>query len=144
MKHPAALNDTESNALPSAAFEHKEPADNDCGLPENPIFTNYSKYLWKGHSENRRIPRNFRSLKIPVKTKTSSDYSQAKCAWCGGSGKWSVAPGSKTVCIVCSGKGKVSVAGQPSECRQCRGSGRSDRVNPCLTCAGTGWEKVSE
>lgn len=43
------------------SFEHKEAEDDDCGLPENPIFSNYSKYLWKGHSENRRIRKNGRS-----------------------------------------------------------------------------------
>ena len=26
-----------------------------CGLPENPISSNYSKYLWQGHTRNLRI-----------------------------------------------------------------------------------------
>ena len=30
-------------------FEHKEPEDDDTGLPEHPIYTNYTKYMWKGH-----------------------------------------------------------------------------------------------
>lgn len=30
-------------------FEHKEAADDDTGLPEHPIYSNYSKYLWKAH-----------------------------------------------------------------------------------------------
>lgn len=30
-------------------FDHKEPVDDDCGLPENPILSNYSKYLWTSH-----------------------------------------------------------------------------------------------
>jgi hypothetical protein len=30
-------------------FEHKEPVDDDLGLPEHPIYSNYTKYLWKGH-----------------------------------------------------------------------------------------------
>ena len=30
-------------------FEHKEPVDDDMGLPEHPIYSNYVKYLWKGH-----------------------------------------------------------------------------------------------
>ena len=30
-------------------FEHKEPEDDDTGLPEHPIYSNYTKYLWKGH-----------------------------------------------------------------------------------------------
>jgi hypothetical protein len=37
---------------------HKEPEDDDCGLPESPIFSNYSKYLWKGQSEIRIIREN--------------------------------------------------------------------------------------
>lgn len=31
-------------------FDHKEREDDDCGLPEHPIFSNYPKYLWKGHT----------------------------------------------------------------------------------------------
>lgn len=31
-------------------FEHKEPADDDCGLPQHPIYSNYSKYLWTSHA----------------------------------------------------------------------------------------------
>jgi hypothetical protein len=31
-------------------FEHKEPPnEDDTGLPEHPIYSNYVKYLWKGH-----------------------------------------------------------------------------------------------
>ena len=30
-------------------FEHKEPADDDTGLPKHPIYSNYTKYLWKPH-----------------------------------------------------------------------------------------------
>lgn len=30
-------------------FEHKEPEDDDLGLPEHPIYSNYTKYLWKPH-----------------------------------------------------------------------------------------------
>lgn len=30
-------------------FEHKEPEDDDLGMPEHPIYSNYTKYLWKGH-----------------------------------------------------------------------------------------------
>ena len=36
-------------------FDHKEPADDDCGLPEHPIFANYVKYLWKGHRRSGGI-----------------------------------------------------------------------------------------
>ena len=31
------------------AFAHKEPKDNDLGLPKHPIFSNYVKYLWTSH-----------------------------------------------------------------------------------------------
>ena len=30
-------------------FDHKESADDDCGPPEHPIFSNYAKYLWTSH-----------------------------------------------------------------------------------------------
>jgi hypothetical protein len=32
-------------------FAHKEPVD-DLGLPEDPIYSNYVKYLWKGHTKS--------------------------------------------------------------------------------------------
>ena len=76
-------------------------------------------------------------------TKTSGNVTPVACAWCGGSGKWSIAPGSRAACIVCGGKGAVSVTVPASPCRQCRGSGKSNGLTPCLTCAGAGWEKVA-
>jgi hypothetical protein len=33
-------------------FEHKEPLDDDCGLPNDPIYSNYSKYLWTSHTKS--------------------------------------------------------------------------------------------
>lgn len=30
-------------------FDHKEREDDDTGVPEHPIYSNYVKYLWKGH-----------------------------------------------------------------------------------------------
>ena|ERR1051325_5331148 len=36
-------------------FEHKEPEDDDCGLPEHPIYSNYVKYLWKSHTRSGGI-----------------------------------------------------------------------------------------
>lgn len=30
-------------------FEHKEAPDDDTGLPEHPIYSNYVKHLWKPH-----------------------------------------------------------------------------------------------
>ena len=58
MKHLSNINNTNLTDLLIPALDHKESEDDDCGLPENPIFTNYSKYLWQGHSENRRIRKN--------------------------------------------------------------------------------------
>jgi len=77
-----------------------------------------------------------------VETKTSNNHTQVKCAWCSGTGRWSIAPGNNASCVVCHGQKLVSVKGRPIECRQCRGSGKRNEVSPCLTCAGTGWEKV--
>jgi hypothetical protein len=36
-------------------FEHKEPPDDDCGLPEHPIYSNYVKYLWKSNTKSGGI-----------------------------------------------------------------------------------------
>jgi DnaJ-class molecular chaperone len=66
-------------------------------------------------------------------------FAPAKCAWCGGSGKWRVAPGNIASCVVCGGKGQVSVSQPTDACLQCEGMGRSSLVSPCLSCAGTGW-----
>jgi hypothetical protein len=65
MKQVTNINNSGFYDLLIPAVDHKEAADDDCGLPENPIFSNYSKYLWQGRSENRRMPKNVRP---PVKT----------------------------------------------------------------------------
>jgi DnaJ-class molecular chaperone len=70
-------------------------------------------------------------------------YAPAKCAWCDGTGRWNVAPGVPASCIVCGGKGHVSAIQPAAHCQQCEGSGRRSVSNPCLTCAGTGWEHIS-
>lgn len=33
-------------------FEHKEPKDEDVGLPHDRIYANYSKYLWTSHKRS--------------------------------------------------------------------------------------------
>jgi hypothetical protein len=66
MKNLPNINNIDLTAILVPAFDHKELEDDDCGLPENPIFSNYPKYLWQGHSENPRI----RSL---VRQKGNSD-----------------------------------------------------------------------
>ena len=42
-------------------FEHKEPEDDDCGLPESPIYSNYVKYLWRARrrSGGVQVPADF-------------------------------------------------------------------------------------
>jgi hypothetical protein len=60
MEHLPNINSIENDLL-LPSVDHKEADDDDCGLPENPIFSNYSKYLWPGHSENRRIRKNVRA-----------------------------------------------------------------------------------
>lgn len=66
------------------------------------------------------------------------------CAWCAGSGKWAVSVGYVISCVVCGGKGNVLVTRPAGPCHQCGGSGRRNLAASCLTCAGTGWERVFE
>lgn len=42
----------QSAAISLPPFDHKEPADDDCGLPKHPIYANYSKYLWTSHKRS--------------------------------------------------------------------------------------------
>jgi DnaJ-class molecular chaperone len=79
---------------------------------------------------------------ITMDAAATNNRTQVNCAWCGGTGKWRVAFGNTAPCVVCDGGGSVSVTGRPRECWQCRGSGRNNKITPCLTCAGTGWELV--
>lgn len=77
-----------------------------------------------------------------METTSANSQTKVNCAWCGGAGKWRIAFGNTAPCVVCDGKGSVVVSGHPKECQHCRGSGRNSRVSPCLTCAGSGWERV--
>jgi hypothetical protein len=45
-------------------FEHKEPEDDDLGLPEDPTFSDYSKYLWTSHRRTGSVESPRRSRKI--------------------------------------------------------------------------------
>lgn len=36
------------------SFDHKEPEADDCGLPENSVSSNYSKYRWGDAVEHDR------------------------------------------------------------------------------------------
>lgn len=73
---------------------------------------------------------------------SESDGGFQRCAWCRGIGRWNIAPGQTLPCIVCHGKGEIKVVQPPVYCHQCHGIGRETPTNPCLTCAGTGWEGV--
>ena len=66
------------------------------------------------------------------------------CAWCEGTGKWLIAPGTRAACVVCGGSGRVNVSGPARQCIHCHGTGNKASVRPCLVCAGTGWEAVAE
>jgi hypothetical protein len=41
---------------------HHEPEDDDLGLPESPISSNYSKYLWTSHKRRSGTERRIRVL----------------------------------------------------------------------------------
>ncbi len=47
---PASGDDNRLTLLPH--IDHKERQDDDCGPPEHPIYSNYPKYLWKGHKRS--------------------------------------------------------------------------------------------
>lgn len=63
MKQIPNINNNGLTDLLILSLDHKEPEDDDCGLPENPISSNYSKYLWKSHSRNPKIPTMSRTGK---------------------------------------------------------------------------------
>jgi hypothetical protein len=50
MKQQPTINKNKFTNILIPAINHKEPEDDDCGLPDDPIFSDYSKYLWKSHS----------------------------------------------------------------------------------------------
>ena len=50
MKHLPNINSNKFTNLANPVFDHKEPEDDDCGLPQNPIYSNYTKYLWRRRS----------------------------------------------------------------------------------------------
>ena len=54
MKQLSNINPVEPVNLPIPPFDHKEPEDDDCGLPESPIFSNYAKYLWRRPNQSSR------------------------------------------------------------------------------------------
>jgi len=60
MNHLFGLDTNKLTLIPP--LDHKEPIDDDCGLPEHPIFANYSKYLWTSHIRSGGIKKNIRCL----------------------------------------------------------------------------------
>ena len=61
MKRLPDVNNNKLNDLTIPALDHKEPVDDDCGLPEDPIFSNFSKYLWKSHTRTGGVQSPKRS-----------------------------------------------------------------------------------
>lgn len=55
MNEPPRINTGQADDLLIRAPEHKEAEDDDCGLPEHPIYSNYAKYMWQSHSRNKRM-----------------------------------------------------------------------------------------
>lgn len=51
----------QSHKLHIPPFEHKEPVDDDCGMPETPIANDYAKYLWTSHTKSGGVPSLVRS-----------------------------------------------------------------------------------
>ena len=65
MNHPADLEHNKFTNLANPKFNHKELEDDDCGLPENPVYSNYAKYLWKRAVKNGLVPAFPRSQPNP-------------------------------------------------------------------------------
>lgn len=42
-------------------INHKPPPDDDCGMPEHPIYGNYVKDLWRSHTRSGGVPSLVRS-----------------------------------------------------------------------------------
>lgn len=51
--------DTNNKLISLPPFDHKEAEDDDCGLPEHPIYSNYPKYLWTSHTRSGGFQRSF-------------------------------------------------------------------------------------
>jgi hypothetical protein len=56
-------------------FEHKEPENDDTGLPESPIYSNYVKYLWRARKRSGgvQVPADFRENARRAIVKKSQD-----------------------------------------------------------------------
>ena len=61
MKNSLYANNNKFPDLMIPALDHKELEDDDCGIPENPIFSDFSKYLWKSHTRTGGIQSPNRS-----------------------------------------------------------------------------------
>lgn len=49
----------ETRAVPH--IDHKPPADDDCGMPQHPIYGDYVKDLWRSHTRSGGVPSLIRS-----------------------------------------------------------------------------------
>ena len=70
------LEDNKLTLLPP--FEHKEPEDDDCGLPHHPIYSNYSKYLWTSHRRSGGVQIGYPPTILGNK-KASAENARAAC-----------------------------------------------------------------
>ena len=61
-------------------FEHKEPEDDDTGLPESPIYSNYVKYLWRARKRSGgvQVPADFRENARRAIVEKPADASKKK------------------------------------------------------------------
>jgi hypothetical protein len=71
------FNEFENNQLKLIPpFEHKEPEDDDCGMPKHPIFSNYSKYMWTSHRRTGGVeiggPPRIGAITVKPETKPSA------------------------------------------------------------------------
>lgn len=55
VRNMSAFGKPQGAALTLPHFDHMEAIDNDCGLPEHPIYANYAKYLWTSHRRSGGI-----------------------------------------------------------------------------------------
>jgi len=72
MARPDGFFDIENHKLTLLPpFEHKEPKDDDLGVSEHPIYSNYPKYQWTTHTKTGGV-----EIKPGMKTPRSLRRSQ--------------------------------------------------------------------
>lgn len=68
MKNSKVINNDKSITPLIPAFDHRKPADDDCGLPENAIFSDYPQTLRRGNLRTGGIQRPKVDLKATIKS----------------------------------------------------------------------------